>query len=124
MAERVVDVLEVVEVDVEHRGRGGAAAAHFVDHAFQPLAEKDAVGQPAERIVQGEMAQLRFAGGDRLRRCARMWRSIRPASSAKPPIATAMNGRTLAAIWPPGWLGVQAKRGDRSRLAGRSTAVT
>ena len=61
MAERVVDVLEVIEVDVEHR-RGRAAGAHFVDHGFEPLAEIDAVGQAADRIVQGEMAQLRFAG--------------------------------------------------------------
>ena len=65
MAERVVDVLEVIEVDVEH-GRGRAAGAHVVDHGFEPLAEIDAVGQAADRIVQGEMAQLRFAGPDLL----------------------------------------------------------
>ena len=65
MAERVVDVLEVIEVDVEHR-RGRAAGAHVVDHGFEPLAEIDAVGQAADRIVQGEMAQLRFAGPDLL----------------------------------------------------------
>ncbi len=59
MAERVVDVLEMVEVDVEHRGRRGAGA-HLLDHRFQPLAEEDAVGQAAERIVHGEMAQPRF----------------------------------------------------------------
>ena len=63
MAERVVDVLEMIEVDVEH-GRGLAAGAHVVDHGFEPLAEIDAVGQAAHRIVQGEMAQLRFAGPD------------------------------------------------------------
>ena len=65
MAERVVDVLEVIEVDVEHRG-GRAAGAHVVDHGFEPLAEIDAVGQAADRIVQREMAQLRFAGPDLL----------------------------------------------------------
>ena len=65
MAERVVDVLEVIEVDVEHR-RGRAAGAHVVDHGFEPLAEIDAVGQAADRIVQGEMAQLQFAGPDLL----------------------------------------------------------
>src|SRR6185437_8635411 len=64
VAERVVDVLEVVEIDVEHRGRW-TAAAHFGDHGFQPLAEIDAVRQAAERIVHGEMAQLRFAVGQR-----------------------------------------------------------
>ena len=65
MAERVVDVLEVIEVDVEHGG-SLAAGAHVVDHGFEPLAEIDAVGQAADRIVQGEMAQLRFAGPDLL----------------------------------------------------------
>ena len=69
VAERIVDVLEVIEVDEEHGG-GGPAAAHFADQSFQPFAEIDAVGQPADRIVQGEMAQLRFAGGDRLRGAA------------------------------------------------------
>ena len=64
MAERVVDVLEVVEVDVEYRGRRGAVR-DFLDHRLQPLAEKDAVGQPAQRVVHGQMAQPRFAGGDR-----------------------------------------------------------
>ena len=63
MAERVVDVLEMVEIDIEHRGRR-RAGAHLVDHRLQPLAEEDAVGQAAERIVHGEMAQPRFAGGD------------------------------------------------------------
>ena len=65
MAERVVDVLEVIEVDVEHRRRR-AAGAHIVDHGFEPLAEIDAVGQAADRIVQRQMAQLRFAGPDLL----------------------------------------------------------
>ncbi len=65
MAERVVDVLEVIEIDVEH-GRRRAAGAHVVDHGFEPLAEIDAVGQAAHRIVQRQMAQLRFAGPDLL----------------------------------------------------------
>ena len=63
MAERVVDVLEVVEVDVEH-GRRRAALAHVRDHRLQPLAEEDAVGQAAQRIVQRKVAQPRLAGGD------------------------------------------------------------
>src|SRR6202022_3940854 len=41
-----------------------AAGARVVDYGFEPLAEIDAVGQAADRIVQGEMAQLRFAGPD------------------------------------------------------------
>ena len=57
VAERVVDVLEVVEVDVEHRRRR-PAVPHLRDGALEPFAEVDAVRQPAERIVQGEMAQL------------------------------------------------------------------
>ncbi len=63
MAERVVDVLEVVEVDIEHRG-GAAAGADLFDHRLQPLAEIDAVGQAAQRVVHGEMTQAAFAGGD------------------------------------------------------------
>ena len=63
MAERVVDVLEVVEVDVEH-GRRRGAVAHLVDHRFQPFAEEDAVGQAAQRVVHGQMPQPRFTGGD------------------------------------------------------------
>ena len=63
MAERVVDVLEVVEIDIEH-GRRRAALADVVDGRLQPLAEEDAVGQAAERIMQGKVPQPRFAGGD------------------------------------------------------------
>ena len=63
MAERIVDVLEVVEIDVEHRG-GEPAAAHIIDRLLEALAEKYAVGQAADRIVQGQMAQLSLAGGD------------------------------------------------------------
>ncbi len=63
MAERVVDVLEVIEVDIEHGG-GRRARAHLLDHRLQPLAEEDAVGQSAQRVVHGEVAQPRFAGGD------------------------------------------------------------
>ena len=66
MAEGVVDVFEMVEIDVEHRRRR-AAVAHLVDHRLQALAEENAVGQAAERIVHGEMAQARFADGDRRR---------------------------------------------------------
>ena len=66
MAERIVDVLEVVEVDIEHRGRRGAGA-HFLDHGLEPLAEENTVGQAAERIVHRKVPQPRFAGGDRHR---------------------------------------------------------
>ena len=68
MSERIVDVLEMIEVDVEH-GRRMAAAANLADHFLEPAAEIDPVGQSANRIVQGEMQQLALAGGD-LPRCA------------------------------------------------------
>ena len=71
VAERVVDVLEMIEIDVEHR-RGRTAAAHLADHGFEPLAEIDAVGQAADRVMQREVAEPRLTGGDRLRRSPRM----------------------------------------------------
>ena len=71
MAERIVDVLEMVEVDEEDR-RGRTAAPHFADQPLQALAEIDAVGQAADRIVQGEMPQPRLAGGNRLRSAPRV----------------------------------------------------
>ncbi len=64
VAERVVDVLEVIEIDIEHR-RGQAAGADVADRLFEPLAEIDAVGQAADRIVQREVAQFPLAVGER-----------------------------------------------------------
>ena len=61
MAERIVDILEVVEVDVEDGGRRGTAA-HFLDDRLQAFPEIDAVGQAAKRVVHGKMAQTRLAG--------------------------------------------------------------
>ena len=63
MAERIVHVLEMVEIDVEH-GRRRSAALDVLDHRLQPLAEIVAVRQSAQRIVQGEIAQAVFARGD------------------------------------------------------------
>ena len=63
VAERIVDVLEVIEIDVEHRRRE-AAGAHVVDGLLEPLGEVDAVGQAGNRVVQGEVTQLPLAGGD------------------------------------------------------------
>ena len=63
MTERVVYILEVVEIDIEDGG-GIGAAAHFVDHRLQPFAEENTIGQTAERIVHGEMAQPALADGD------------------------------------------------------------
>jgi hypothetical protein len=62
--ERVVDILEMIEIDVEHRRRR-AAATDLVDHGLESFTEIDAVGQPADGIVQGKVPQLRLAGGNR-----------------------------------------------------------
>ncbi len=55
VAECIVDVLEVVEIDVEHRGTW-AAIAHFGDGAFQPFRKINPVRQSANRIVQSKVA--------------------------------------------------------------------
>ena len=47
VAERVVDGLEVVQVDQQHRDRRGRRGQRGVD----PLAEQVAVGQPGQRVV-------------------------------------------------------------------------
>ncbi|MFZ0262444.1 MAG: hypothetical protein WAL36_21045 [Pseudolabrys sp.] len=59
--------MKLIEVDIEDGGRRGAAA-YFLDHRFQALAEIDAVGQSAKRVMHGEMAQARFAGRNGRRR--------------------------------------------------------
>jgi hypothetical protein len=55
VAERVVDVLEVIEIDVEHGG-SRAAIAHFNDGTFQPLRKINPVRQSADRIGQRKVA--------------------------------------------------------------------
>ena len=57
MAERVVDILETVEVDREHRRRA-AGAAHVGDELGEALAEVSTVRQARQRIVQRKVAQL------------------------------------------------------------------
>ena len=49
MAERIVDVLEAVEIDIEQR-KGGRAAAGGDEELLQPLDEGRAVGEPGQRI--------------------------------------------------------------------------
>jgi hypothetical protein len=51
VAERVVDLLEAVEVEHEHRART-AAAAHARELLLDEAAEHHAVRQPGERVVQ------------------------------------------------------------------------
>ena len=51
VAERIVDVLEMIEIDVEY-GRSRAAIAHFGNGTFQPFRKVNPVRQSADRIVQ------------------------------------------------------------------------
>ena len=51
VAERVVDLLEVVEVD-QHHGRGDVRAAAGGDRLLDAVAEERAVGQAGQRVVQ------------------------------------------------------------------------
>ena len=58
VAERVVDHLEAVEVEEEHRGaRAGPAAACSPQRLLQPVEEQRAVRQPRERVVQRAVLQ-------------------------------------------------------------------
>jgi hypothetical protein len=62
VAQRVVDLLEAVEVE-EEEGQGPAEA----QGVLEPLAQQAAVGEPGQRVVQGLVAQpllLRLALGD------------------------------------------------------------
>ena len=54
VAERVVDVLEAVEIEQRDRGRLGAAVAG--EQASQLLLQRQAVGQPGQLIVMRELA--------------------------------------------------------------------
>ena len=60
--ERVVDLLEAVEVDEQHRDR--AVRAHALDRALDALVEERAVRQPGEGVVEGEVAQPPRRAGD------------------------------------------------------------
>ncbi len=61
MTERVVDLLEVVDVDGEH-GKA-AAAAHVGDCLFDAFAEHHAIGQTGERVVAGHVGDARSRPG-------------------------------------------------------------
>ena len=53
MAERVVDGLEAVEVEEEHRGAAARPApARAAQRLLEPVEEQRAVGQAGERVVQ------------------------------------------------------------------------
>jgi hypothetical protein len=69
VAQRVVDRLEVVEVEQEHRdavavGRRGVRAAAGLgagERVGEAVAEEGAVGQAGERVVEGLVRELRLA---------------------------------------------------------------
>ena len=66
MPESVVDVLEAVEVEQQHRHRHPGALGG-VDRHVDPVVEQGAVGQGGERVVQREALELgllRLAFGD------------------------------------------------------------
>ena len=55
VAEAVVDDLEAVEVDEDHRGRGAGVARHAVDEALELLPEEGAIRQAGERVRDGQL---------------------------------------------------------------------
>ena len=63
VAERVVDLLEAVEVE-QHHGHARLGAPGDVDGVLGARAEEDAVGQAGQRVVQGEaLGDERLAAG-------------------------------------------------------------
>ncbi len=56
MAERIVDALELVDVDIEHRKLG--ARLERLKRALELLAEQRPVRQIGQRIIMGEMGDL------------------------------------------------------------------
>ena len=56
MAERVVDALELVDVDIEHRQL--LARPYRLQRLFQPLAEQDPVRQVGQPVVMRQMRDL------------------------------------------------------------------
>ena len=60
VAERVVDVLEAVEVEIEQR-EPLPGLARFDQGAIEPVAEQRPVGEAGQRVVEGEVLGLRLA---------------------------------------------------------------
>ena len=58
VAEPVVQVLEVVEVDEQHRGVVRAAAAQPVEGVVHAVLEPRAVREPRQRVAVGQLAEL------------------------------------------------------------------
>ncbi len=64
VSQRVIDVLEPVEIDVEHADVA-AVALGLSDRLRQPLLQQQAVRQPGQRIARGQILQplLRLDAG-------------------------------------------------------------
>jgi hypothetical protein len=60
MAERVVDVLEAVEID-EQDGQPGLVAVRTLQCLVQPVAQQQAVGQAGQRVVVCLVVELSCA---------------------------------------------------------------
>jgi hypothetical protein len=56
VTERVVDFLEVVDIE-EHQGRRQASASGLLGFLQQAVLEKHAVGQAGDVVVMGEILQ-------------------------------------------------------------------
>ncbi len=69
MAQGVVDVLEVVEVEEECRRRG-VLASGVRHHVRDPVEDQRPVGQPGERVMECQMAELLGALGHELQGAA------------------------------------------------------
>jgi hypothetical protein len=63
VAEGVVDDLEAVEVQVEHRQAEARLALHALPRVPQPVEEEGAVGQAGERVVEGAVLDARLQRG-------------------------------------------------------------
>ena len=61
VAQRVVDVLEAVQVD-EHHGKGAVVALGNCNRLFHPLVQHDAVGQAGERVAVGQVVDATLVG--------------------------------------------------------------
>jgi hypothetical protein len=62
MAERVVDLLEAIEIEIEHQHRAGALAlGRRAEDLFERVAHLRSVGEAGERIKQREARDLLFA---------------------------------------------------------------
>src|SRR5271166_2122776 len=56
MAQRVIDVLEIVEIDVDKR-EFVPTTARILNVAAEPVAEQRTIGQGGQRIVSGEIGK-------------------------------------------------------------------